>query len=138
MQIAERYSHLNGLEFLKIHKPDLLDKIEKVIQSVDAESYRTKVTKVGKNLFNPSAINASFKFLLSAESWEKRKVGYWMSNRVAIEMQLRKNDYESCSAFSNHLACYIGDHIDVGIEILPMKALQSQMSSGVPYYEGEL
>ena len=26
---------------------------------------------------------------------------------------------------------------DVGIEILPMKALQSQMSSGVPYYEGE-
>jgi hypothetical protein len=28
--------------------------------------------------------------------------------------------------------------IDVGIEILPMKALQSQMSSGVGYYEGEL
>lgn len=28
--------------------------------------------------------------------------------------------------------------IDVGVEILPMKELQAQMSSGVAYYEGEL
>jgi len=28
--------------------------------------------------------------------------------------------------------------IDVGIEILPMKSLQAQMSSGPGYYEGEL
>ncbi len=26
----------------------------------------------------------------------------------------------------------------MGVEILPMKSLQSEMSSGVPYYEGEL
>ncbi|MDP2982914.1 MAG: BglII/BstYI family type II restriction endonuclease [Candidatus Latescibacter sp.] len=138
MQIVERHSHLNGLEFLTIRKPDLLDKIEKVIQTVDAESCRTKVSKDGKFLFNPTVINASFKFLLSATDWEKSKVGFWMSNRVAIGMQFKKNAYEACSAFSNHLAFYIGDHIDVGIEILPMKALQAQMSSGVPYYEGEL
>jgi len=40
--------------------------------------------------------------------------------------------------FVKHLAFYIGDYIDVGIEILPMKSLQTQMSSGVAYYEGEL
>ena len=40
--------------------------------------------------------------------------------------------------FVKHLAFYIGDKIDVGIEILPMKTLQAQMSSGIPYYEGEL
>ena len=28
--------------------------------------------------------------------------------------------------------------IDLGIEILPMKELQSEMSSGPGYYEGEL
>ncbi len=28
--------------------------------------------------------------------------------------------------------------INVGVEILPMKSLQAQMSSGVGYYEGEL
>jgi hypothetical protein len=32
----------------------------------------------------------------------------------------------------------VGDVIDVGIEIVPMKGLQEEMSSGVPYYEGEL
>jgi len=40
--------------------------------------------------------------------------------------------------FVKHLAFYVGDCIDVGIEVLPMKSLQSQMSSGVAYYEGEL
>ncbi|MFN3883766.1 MAG: BglII/BstYI family type II restriction endonuclease [Rhodocyclaceae bacterium] len=40
--------------------------------------------------------------------------------------------------FVKHLAFYVGDQIDVGIEILPMKAMQAQMSSGVAYYEGEL
>ena len=32
----------------------------------------------------------------------------------------------------------MSDIIDVGIEILPMKALESNMSSGVPYYERDL
>jgi hypothetical protein len=36
------------------------------------------------------------------------------------------------------MAFYVGDVIDVGIEILPMKELQAQMSSRVAYYEGEL
>lgn len=40
--------------------------------------------------------------------------------------------------FVKHLAFFIGDQIDVGIEILPMKSLQEHMSSGVAYYEGEL
>jgi hypothetical protein len=36
------------------------------------------------------------------------------------------------------MAFYVGDVIDVGVEILPMKDLQSKMSSGIGYYEGEL
>ena len=36
------------------------------------------------------------------------------------------------------MAFFVGDVIDVGIEILPMKDLQAKMSSGVAYYEGEL
>lgn len=37
-----------------------------------------------------------------------------------------------------HLAFYVGDAIDVGVEILPMKEMQQQMSSGPGYYEGAL
>ena len=36
------------------------------------------------------------------------------------------------------MAFFVGDLIDVGIEILPMKELQANMSSGVGYYEAEL
>jgi hypothetical protein len=36
------------------------------------------------------------------------------------------------------MAFYVGDIIDVRIEILPMKQLQAEISSGVAYYEGEL
>ena len=37
-----------------------------------------------------------------------------------------------------HLAFYVGDQIDLGIEILAMKSLQENMSSGPGYYEGSL
>ena len=59
-------------------------------------------------------------------------------DRIAIEVQFGKYSFVAYDLFVKHLAFYVGDVIDVGIEILPMKSLQSQMSSGVPYYEGEL
>ena len=57
---------------------------------------------------------------------------------MAIEVQFGKYSFVAYDLFVKHLAFYVGDQIDVGIEILPMKILQSQMSSGVSYYEGEL
>ena len=61
----------------------------------------------------------------------------FVRDRVAIEIQFGKYAFVAYDLFVKHLAFYVGDQIDVGIEILPMKALQSQMSSGVAYYEGE-
>ena len=62
----------------------------------------------------------------------------FVKNRVAIEVQFGKYSFVAYDLFVKHLAFYVGDKIDVGIEILPMKSLQSEMSSGVSYYEGEL
>ena len=45
MRIVETYSHLNGLEFLLVHKPALWEEIQDVIATVDAEKCRTKVSK---------------------------------------------------------------------------------------------
>ena len=181
MKIVEKYSHLNGFEFLLVHKPELWNEIEKVIKTVDAEKCKTKVSKekrmVGKLLYSPEDMNAAFKNELSKYNWEESRVSYWVTkdeklirktmtmppdiqkqeiesqneiairsynqtdfvkNRVAIEVQFGKYAFVAYDLFVKHLAFYIGDHIDVGIEILPMKTLQSQMSSGVAYYEGEL
>ena len=40
--------------------------------------------------------------------------------------------------FVKHMSFFVGDLIDVGVEILPMKCLEVEMSSGVPYYERDL
>jgi hypothetical protein len=61
-----------------------------------------------------------------------------VKDRVAVEVQFGKYSFVAYDLFVKHMAFFVGDIIDVGIEILPMKELQQQMSSGVAYYEGEL
>lgn len=181
MKTVESYSHLNGLEFLLVHRSYLWKEIQDVITSLDAESCKTKVSRekgmLGKILYSPIEMNAKFKDLLSKTGWHESWVSYWVTKneklirktltidpkdqkreiqaageipifsynqtdfvkeRVAIEIQLGKYSFVAYDLFVKHLAFYVSDKIDVGIEILPMKSLQSQMSSGVAYYEGEL
>ena len=181
MKIVETYSHLNGLEFLIVHKPKLWKEIKNVVLSVDAENCKTKVSKEktmkGKLLYSPIDMNSSFSKLLRANKWAESRVSYWVTkneklirktltipaeeqkkeietageipifsynqtdfvkDRVAVEVQFGKYSFVAYDLFVKHLAFYVGDRIDVGVEILPMKSLQAQMSSGVGYYEGEL
>jgi hypothetical protein len=181
MKISEKYSHLNGFEFLLVHRPELWKELENVIKAIDAEKCKTKVSKekrmIGKLLYSPDEMNKMFKEQLTKYKWEESRVSYWVTkdeklirktltmspdlqkqeiesqgeiairsynqtdfvkNRVAIEVQFGKYAFVAYDLFVKHLAFYIGDYIDVGIEILPMKTLQSQMSSGISYYEGEL
>ncbi|MBN2323945.1 MAG: restriction endonuclease [Spirochaetes bacterium] len=180
MKITEIYSHLNGLEFLIVHKETLWKEIQSVIKDVNANRCRTKVSKEktmkGKLLYSPVDMNAAFKKLLREKSWDESRVSYWVTrseklirktltmsaeeqkreiesageipifsynqtdfvkDRVAVEVQFGKYSFVAYDLFVKHLAFYVGDRIDVGVEILPMKSLQSQMSSGVPYFEGE-
>jgi hypothetical protein len=62
----------------------------------------------------------------------------FVKDRVAVEVQFGKYAFVAYDLFVKHLAFYVGDKIDVGVEILPMKSLSREMSSGVPYFEGEL
>ncbi|HZV36734.1 MAG TPA: BglII/BstYI family type II restriction endonuclease [Verrucomicrobiae bacterium] len=62
----------------------------------------------------------------------------FVKDRVALEVQFGKYSFVAYDLFVKHLAFYVRDKIDVGIEILAMKSLQQHMSSGPGYYEGEL
>jgi hypothetical protein len=62
----------------------------------------------------------------------------FVKNRIAVEVQFGKYSFIAYDLFVKHLAFYVGNTIDVGIEILPMKAMQIHMSSGPGYYEGAL
>ena len=65
MQIKARYSHLNGEEYLLVHRKQLWDEVQSVIEGVDAFSCRTKVSKEktmrGKTLYSPTDMNQAFK-----------------------------------------------------------------------------
>jgi len=181
MKIDQVYSHLNGLEFLLVHRKKLWTEIRGVIKSVDAETCKTKISKeertMGKVFYSPVELNSCFRSLLKPKGWKESRISYWVTkseklirktinmpadeqkkeiektgemaifsynqtdfvkDRIAIEVQFGKYAFVAYDLFVKHLAFYIGNQIDVGIEILPMKSLQQQMSSGVPYYEGEL
>jgi len=181
MKLIEVYSHLNGLEYLLVHKRELWNEIQEVIGLVDAYGLRTKISKeitmLGKPLYSPKDINKAYKKLLSVRGWDESRVSYWVTkseklirrtlllspseqkaeieaegeeairsynqtdfvkDRVAIEVQFGKYSFVAYDLFVKHLAFYVGDHIDVGVEILPMKSMQKEMSSGPSYYEGEL
>jgi len=58
--------------------------------------------------------------------------------RVAVEVQFGKYAFVAHDLFVKHMSFFIADEIDVGIEIVPMKSLEREMSSGVPYYERDL
>lgn len=62
----------------------------------------------------------------------------FVKQRVAVEVQFGKYSFIAYDLFVKHMAFYVGNEIDVGVEILPMKSLQAQMSSGPGYYEGAL
>jgi len=62
----------------------------------------------------------------------------FVKDRIAVEVQLGKYSFVAYDLFVKHMAFFVGDVIDVGVEIIPMKALEAEMSSGVPYYEREL
>lgn len=62
----------------------------------------------------------------------------FVKDRIAVEVQFGKYAFVAHDLFVKHLSFYVADIIDVGIEILPMKEMEREMSSGVPYYERDL
>ncbi len=62
----------------------------------------------------------------------------FVKERVAVEVQFGKYAFVAHDLFVKHLSFFISNIIDVGVEILPMKSLEAEMSSGVPYYERDL
>ncbi|MGH8777746.1 BglII/BstYI family type II restriction endonuclease [Paraburkholderia sp.] len=181
MRIVETYSHLNGLEYLLVHKPNLWDEIKDVIEKVDAPAHKVKKSEeqrtLGKLFYAPRELNKALKNGFEKHGWAESRTSYWVTSdsklvrktmtlpaaaqrveiesaggkaiasynqtdfvkdRVAVEVQFGKYSFVAYDLFVKHMAFFVGDVIDLGIEILPMKSLQVEMSSGVGYYESEL
>lgn len=89
MRIVEVYSHLNGLEHLLVHKKKVWYEVRKVIENLDAEACRTKVSKESRKatkglLYSPVDMNAAFKAALEELDWEEERVSYWVTSDAEL------------------------------------------------------
>ena len=182
MKIAQKYSHLNGEEYLIVHHNDLYNEIIKVIESIDAEKFRTKISKekrkIGNSLLSPIDLNEEFNVEFNKRGWSESRYNYYITlnrelmeksvlmsakeqkeflisngepepiysynqtdfvkDKIAVEVQFGKYAFVAFDLFVKHMLFYSGGKINLGIEILPTKKMQTQMSSGIAYYEGEV
>lgn len=182
MKIAQKYSHLNGEEYLIVHHNDLYKEIKDVIASIDADDFRTKISKEikkkGNALLSPIDLNKAFNAEFNKKGWSESRYNYYITlnrelmeksilmsakeqkefliangedepiysynqtdfvkDKIAVEVQFGKYAFVAFDLFVKHMLFYSGGVVNLGIEILPTKEMQRQMSSGVAYYEGEV
>lgn len=87
MRIVALYSHLNGEEYLLVHRKELWEEVQEVINDVDASKLKTKVSKErrteGKVLYSPKAMNEAFRNEFRTKGWsEHRKPFGLLSMRI--------------------------------------------------------
>ena len=182
MKITQRYSHLNGEEYLIVHHKPLYEEIEKIISSINAARFKTKISKEktmpGKRLYSPIDLNKEFKQKFNKKGWKESRYQYYITlnrelmekslnlppkeqkrfleenrerdpifsynqtdfikDKIAVEVQFGKYAFVAYDLFVKHMLFYSGGVINLGIEILPTKKMQAEMSSGVAYFEGEV
>ncbi len=164
MRIAGVFSFNKGKEIVSKRYPDLLTEVNAVIKAVDARKLKTKEseekTMRGRMLYDPVAINKAFKFEFAKRDWVKIRVkcdyptGYYqpdykvrarlrgayremdfLKKKLGIEVQFGKYAFMVYNVCAKMTIFRNLGHIDAGIEIVPIKELAQEMSTGVSYFE---
>lgn len=164
MKIAGIYSFNSGKEIVGEKYPILLKEIEQAIDSVKAAEHMTKSSKEktmpGKMLYNPKSLNKAFKTRFKELGWKPVRVscdypteyyveGYappsaskgafremdFVKNRLGVEVQFGKYSFMVYNVCAKMTIFKKLNHIDVGVEIVPVRDFASIMSTGVSYFE---
>lgn len=98
----------------------------------DLQTTRETVNIRDKNIQKQEIINRGFTPFQTYNQVD------FVKDRVAIEVQFGKYFSVQYDLHVKHTFFYGRGDIDVGIEIIPMHSLMSQMSSGIAWYENEL
>lgn len=163
MIIVAEYSFNDG-NSIKDNHSILLDELKEIISEVDAVKHKTKISKEprmqGKKLYSPKKLNKAFKDSFNKRCWHSHreqctyKSDYYLPGHkptqkstkayremdfvkmdLGVEVQLGKYAfmvYNVCAKMTIFRNLNI---INAGIEIVPVKSLADEMSSGVSYFE---
>ncbi|MGA2864236.1 MAG: BglII/BstYI family type II restriction endonuclease [Verrucomicrobiota bacterium] len=164
MNVAGLYSFNGGERAVRRKYADLLKEVEMAIAKVNAAACRTKEseekTMPGAMLYSPVEMNRQFKRSFAAFGWKAVRVacdyptqfyakGYsakklnkgafremdFVKGKLGVEVQLGKYSFMVYNVAAKMTIFSRLGHIDTGIEIVPVKALADDMSSGVSYFE---
>lgn len=164
MRIAGIYSFKRGKEVIEAEFATELGEIGEVIAAVDGIRHKTKVSKEktmpGRILYKPGSLNKAFKREFNKRGWQTYKVPCeyptefytpdyeaaeiprgafreidFVKNRVGVEVQFGKYAFMVYNVCAKMTIFHNQDIIDVGVEIVPLKELANEMSTGVSYFE---
>lgn len=113
MKLAQYYSHLNGYEFLAVHQSSLWSEIVEIIEAVDAEQVKTKIskekTKMGTALYSPKGLNRLYKAEFDKRRWRERRIQYFVTDDLAMTKEivsLKEPGDQKEAIEKNHLTPY--------------------------------
>lgn len=164
MRLAGVYSFNGGEDFITKRYPTLLVEINDTIKAVDASQLKTKESEeskmVGRMLYDPSKLNKGFKAEFSQRGWRSVRVkcdyptSYYTADykvrqklrgafremdfvkeQLGIEVQFGKYSFMVYNVCAKMTIFHKRGFIDSGVEIVPVKTLAKEMSSGVSYFE---
>jgi len=164
MRIAAQYSFKNGLDEITKRYSSLLMEVKDAIGAVDASRHKTKLsqekTKIGRMLYSPVSLNKAFQKELFPKGWKNQSVDCeyptthyledyalrsslkgafrdmdFVKDRLGVEVQFGKYSFMVYNVCAKMTIFRNLGLIDCGIEIVPVKALALEMSSGVSYFE---
>lgn len=164
MRILAQYSFADGRDYINSHFPQLFKEIENAIEKVDASKCLIKESKEktmrGKILYSPVSLNKKFKEYLFPKGWRnvKESCDYptkyyvnsykpaikkrypfrdmdFVKDKLGVEVQFGKYSFMVYNVCAKMTIFKNLGHIQAGVEIVPVKELANQMSTGVSYFE---
>ena len=164
MIVAGIFSFKGGKEFVEQHHPRLLQEIRDTIAAVSAAKHITKKSKEktmrGRMLYSPRALNKAFKRGFARRHWNAVKIpceysgafyvdGYapkaanrgafremdFVKEKLGVEVQFGKYAFMVYNVCAKMTIFRNQEHIDSGVEIVPVKQFADRMSTGVSYFE---
>jgi hypothetical protein len=162
MKVVGEYDFAGGAKVVKEKFGEELSEIIACINSLDRETYKTKQSKeaVRKRglLYSPMDLNKGFKQYLNPLGWQNTRVecdypnyyvgGYghkdtkgayrdmdFVKNKLGVEVQFGKYSFMVYNVAAKMTIFRNLGIIEAGVEIVPVKELAMQMSTGVSYFE---
>jgi hypothetical protein len=164
MRIVGMYYFNDEAKIIDSQYASELEEIKNVVSSIDASQYLTKVSKEktmsGRVLYSPIALNRAFHDAFTILGWKNHRVlseystqyyidSYkppsitkgafrdmdFVKNKLGVEVQFGKYSFMVYNVAAKMTIFRNLGIINAGVEIVPVKELAHQMSSGVSYFE---